>query len=554
MPTATSRRSPMPPLDLPRQVMRRAGLVALAVVLLALGLGLLQVDDDIADEADAAMTLARLMAQLGTLAQTDDRSALAALRAIQDEHPLRHLELQVHAGDGRLLLAPPAPAPASVPLRWLLRLHRELLAGPDARRVDWPVARPDGGRWTVSLAASHEGERREAMTSLATLLGLLLLCVAGLLLVMRWNVRQAFAPLGRLLAAIAGIELHDARAVQALPTMPIRELEAVAAALRHLGGALEAAEVQRRLLSQQVLTLQEDERARLARELHDEFGQRLTALRVDAAWLARRVAGQPALQSVVDGMSAQCERVQGDIRSLLTRLQPFGQTGQTGQTGPTGPTGEAGEASGVPVDSLARLLALLRALVASWNGADRDGVEHDGVEHDGATRYALDLAWCDADGRPLPWPAGAEVGSGPGALCLSRALLLTLYRISQEALTNVSRHAQADVARLSLRCSGAALPGECLRIDWQCSDDGMGLPDRRNDARRDARDARADAPTDVRTGGGSAVQRGNGLAGLQQRVWAQGGDLRWSPLQPGGLRPGLRLEAGFSAWLLPPPA
>ena len=68
--------------------------------------------------------------------------------------------------------------------------------------------------------------------------------------------------------------------------------------------------------------------ARLARELHDEFGQRLTALRVDAAWLARRAADTPAMQGqvqqVVDGMADQCRQIQRDIRGLLARLQPFG--------------------------------------------------------------------------------------------------------------------------------------------------------------------------------------------------------------------------------------
>jgi two-component system sensor histidine kinase UhpB len=507
----------MPPLDLPRLVMRRAAVVALVVLLLALLLGLVRMGDDIEEEVDAAMALAGVMAQLGSLADTDDTTALAALQAVKRDARLRHLLLHVRAADGSLLLAPPAPEAVALPMRWLLTWHREWLSAPDARHVAWQVPRPDAAPWTVSLTASHESERHEAMGSFIDMLLLLLGCVAGLLAVMRWNVSRAFAPLGRLLEAIARIEGHDARAVQALPTMPIRELEAVAAALRHLGAALESAEAQRRLLSQQVLTLQEDERARLARELHDEFGQRLTALRVDAAWLARRVAEQPALKSVVDGMSQQCERVQLDIRSLLTRLQPFGPSGETADA---------------PVESLARLLALLRALVASWHAGHREG-----AAHDGCTRYALDLAWCDADGRAMAWPAGAE----SGALCLPRDLLLTLYRISQEALTNVARHARADEARLSLRCRGVAAPGQAVRIDWQCSDDGVGLPQ-----------AGSDGSTDARTNGGSAVKRGNGIAGLQERVWAQGGDLRWSALQPGGLRPGLRLEAGFNARLLPP--
>lgn len=497
--TLDAGRSHRSPLDLPRQVMRRAGLVALAVLLLALALGLARMGGDIDDEVDAAMALASVMAGLGQLAQRDDASALASLRALQAGHPLRHLVLQVQGADGRLLLGP-APEPAEAPpLGWLLALHRQVWSQPDTRRVAWQVPRAEGGPWTVSLTASHASERREAMRGLVDTLGLLLACVAGLLLVMRWNVRQAFAPLGRLLDAIAGIEGHDTRAVRALPAMPIHELEAVAAALRHLGAALDSAEAQRQRLSQQVLTLQDDERARLAHELHDEFGQRLTALRVDAAWLGRQVADQPALKAVVDGMSLQCEQVQQDIRSLLARLQPFGPLVDESTSG----------------ESLARGVALLQALVASWQAGGRD--------HTAACR--LELAWIDDAGVSQPWPEGEAAE----ALCLPRALWLTLYRISQEALTNVARHAQARQAVLGLRCTGGRQPGETLRIDWQAWDDGIGLPE----------------PTAV-------TPRGNGLAGLQQRVWTQGGEWRASPWQPGDLRPGLRLEARFSSRLLSP--
>jgi two-component system sensor histidine kinase UhpB len=361
----------------------------------------------------------------------------------------------------------------------------------------WTVPRAGGTFWTVSLAASHESERREAMGSFVDMLALLLVCVAGLLLVMHWNLRLAFAPLGRLLEAIAGIEQHDAQAVRSLPTMPIRELESVAVALRHLGAALDAAEAHRRLLSQQVLTLQEDERARLARDLHDEFGQRLTALRVDAAWLARQVHDQPALKDVVDGMAAQCALVQADIRSLLTRLQPFGP-----------PTAAAQDA-----ESLARGLALLQALVNSWHGGERPG---------GMT-CRLELQWQDADGLVQPFPEGTEA-EGMG---WPRPLWLTIYRISQEALTNSARHAQAGELALSLHCRGGRLPGQALRIDWQARDDGIGLPTTRS----------------------AALPRGNGLAGLQERVWAQGGELQLAPWRPGHARPGLVLGAGFDTCL-----
>ncbi|OYU76830.1 MAG: hypothetical protein CFE45_31265, partial [Burkholderiales bacterium PBB5] len=122
------------------------------------------------------------------------------------------------------------------------------------------------------------------------------------------------------------------------------------------------------------------ERGRLARELHDEFGQRLTALRVDAAWLARRVADQPALLAVVQGMSGHCEQVQQDIRQLLSRLQPFGASGL--------------DAEG---ESLLTLTALLHALVAAWS--PREG---------GGGAPCCTLQWQGADGRPVVWPADEQ--------------------------------------------------------------------------------------------------------------------------------------------------
>ena len=524
-----------PPLDLPRLLMRRAGGVALAVLLLALGLGLARVGSDIEAEVDAAVALAQLVARLGPLAQADDAQALAVLRAVEAEHPPRHLLLSVLTDDGRQLLAPAVAPPDAWPLRALLALHQRLSPTPDARKVSWTLARPAGARWTVLLTASPESERREAVINLAGTLSLLLACITGLLLAMRWNLRRALAPLDRLLAAITGIENHDLQRVQALPPMPVRELEAVAASLRHLAGALAAAEARRRLLSQQLLTLQEDERARLARELHDEFGQRLTALRVDAAWLSRRLADQPETAPVIKGMAEQCQQIQHDIRGLLTRLQPFGPAaaalpgadgaddadggegalaaGPGGGIAAGGATGgvtvlAADRAAGFETQSLARLSELLRSLVAAWSStAGREG-----------TVYRLEWLTEHANRQTGPGPAIAEAEAE--AWRLPQALALSLYRISQEALTNVARHAQARQAVLRLVCRLPLTPGASGSIAWSVSDDGVGLPD-----------------------GDAARWRGNGLSGLRERVWAQGAELQLA--RPPGGGGGLLLSARF---------
>jgi two-component system sensor histidine kinase UhpB len=86
---------------------------------------------------------------------------------------------------------------------------------------------------------------------------------------------------------------------------------------------------------------------------------------------------------------------------------------------------------------------------------------------------------------------------------LPRELSRALYRISQEALTNVARHARATRAVLQLTLQRRA-DGDLLH--WQVSDDGQGLGE----------------PA-------VALQRGNGLAGIRQRVWALGADLECDP-------------------------
>jgi two-component system sensor histidine kinase UhpB len=506
-----------PPFDLPRLVMRRAFATALAGLLLAAALGLMRVNQNITEEVDAAMSLASVMARLGSLDQVDDRSALASVRETLAQEGLRHLTLHIVDSHGRVILRPLPPPPDPALLGWLYELHRQTLSAPDGRRATWAVRRPDGGRWIVSLAATHESERVEALNDLAGALALLLACFGALLLAMAWNVRRAFAPLTALLAAIGRVEHQDYAAVRELPRMPIHELESIATALRELVQALDAAESERRLLSQQVLTLQEDERQHLARELHDEFGQRLTALRLDAAWLARRLADQPELHGVVTGMGERCAEVQHDIRDLLVRLRPLG------------PVEDDGPDARLP---LARLVQLLEGLVAGWQ-ASTHGDVNAGSDVSAAPDAATPTRWrlaLSQIGHPallgtLALPLDPAVAASTR---IPRELALAVYRISQEALTNAARHAQAREVVLALTLDWQTQPPTLV---WSVQDDGVGLPD----------------PAASR-------QRGNGLGGMQERVWALGGTWRVGPAEtdrgpepdPDPAHPGLRLSANLT--------
>jgi two-component system sensor histidine kinase UhpB len=347
------------------------------------------------------------------------------------------------------------------------------------------VERSGGGHWTAVVTPSADSEEHEALQNLLGLFALLVACSIAMLLVMRINVRRAFRPLESLLAAIAGIEREDLAAVKALPSMPVRELETTSQALKQLASSLEQAEEARRLLAQQVLTLQEDERQRLARDLHDEFGQQLTALRADASWLRRRLGTDSTAVAVAEGMDDHIARIQRDVRDLLARLQPLGA--QTHATDPAG------------TESAGRLRALLEALAASWSRPDDAGLR---------CTARVRISACQ--------PPHADFQQGAD-LHLPRSLVLALYRMSQEACTNAARHAGARRVAIDVAIDVGA--DGVNHVDWTACDDGAGL-----------------------VGGDGALRRGNGLAGMRERAWAHGGSFEWFATNPSPMK-GLRLHA-----------
>lgn len=473
-----------PVLDLPRLILRRAAWVALGALFVAAAFGWRSAGEDIEDEVLGAQRLVELLQQLNSEAPLD-ATALAA----QGQGPgLRHLRVTVRDAQGREVFAPGPDASPSLPMGWLLDAHRRWQALPAPRMVQWSVQRPDGV-WTVRAQVSAEAERREALDDLARLLGVLTLGLLVLWWALRLGLRRAFAPMAQLLQAISTLATEGATRLKRLPPMPIRELAAIHAALLRLADDLTRAQDERRLLSQKVQSVQEEERVRLARELHDEMGQRLTALRVDIAWLLRQPMDD-ALKSVMRSMSERCAEVQQDLRGVLSSLRPLAGTGAADEPVP-----------------LERVLHLIRDLVASWcAGAAAQDRQ--------VLQPSFETAQSEGDGDKGSAPLSEVLEQ---RLQLPASLALALYRLSQEGLTNVARHAQAT--RAILRLTVLLRDGEAHGVDWSLTDDGVGLPP-----------------------GADVLHRGNGLGGMQERVWALGGEWQIAPAADGS-RPGLRLWA-----------
>ena len=175
-----------------------------------------------------------------------------------------------------------------------------------------------------------------------------------------------------------------------------------------------AAEREVRTLSRRLLTAFEEERRRLGRELHDDVSQRLARLAIDAARIER---DRPASTTGTDlsAMRAEIASLSADIHALSRRLHP------------------------TVLDDL----GIVEALRAEADRFSR------------AESVAVDLRLAEPEGTLTP----------DAALCL--------YRVAQESLRNVARHAHAQQVEVSLR----ATDGGC---ELEVRDDGTGFdPDER---------------------------------------------------------------------------
>jgi len=164
------------------------------------------------------------------------------------------------------------------------------------------------------------GESRDAVLVLSAfaLLSALLICTA---------VRRALRPLEQLSTAFVRIGEGDYHGT--LPEQGPPELARLTSGLNRMAERLAMAAAQNRRLNERLLTLQAEERADLARDLHDEVGPMLFAVDMTAATIERLVETGRASDITTHARSIHdaVARMQRHVRALLERLRPLHAVG-----------------------------------------------------------------------------------------------------------------------------------------------------------------------------------------------------------------------------------
>lgn len=375
-------------------------LTGAAAVALALG-ARASVAAEVAASSHSARSL--VLAALATLSGTVPGERLPAALAERLVEP-RHARITVYEGlSGRSLSPGTATPRPDLPPRWFVRLlsppgqATELPIVQDRLRYGMVMIAPDP---TVGLAALWRDARTLALLTAAAALAQVLATAMIL--------RAGLAPLARLREVVNRLGRGELSARAGAVTTP--DLAPLAADVDRLGAALGAAEAERARLSRQVVGRGDQERKAIARDLHDEYGPCLFALRVEAQAIRDR-ATDPALREHADNILSIAAEIRRVNSALLAGLRPMA----------------LGQLPFAAV--LADLMAEARA-------------------RDPGVAWTIDLP------DTLPEP--------------DEATALTIYRILQEASTNSLRHAGATRIAASVRHA----PGRGWTV--RLSDDGRG--------------------------------------------------------------------------------
>jgi two-component system sensor histidine kinase UhpB len=360
----------------------------------------------------------------------------------------RHLRIHLAGKAATVLNLPAAGAEDDAPgwFRWAVM--------PEPVVEERLLSDGAGGQSALRIEAESGDEIAEAWRETEGFLYLLLALALAVYGLVHITVGRAFRAVGEIMEGLEGIEKGEYG--KRLPGFALPEFQRISRAFNHMAAALEKSRDENRALIRESLSIQEEERRHLARELHDEFGQSVTAIKAMAA--ALRNHGDANHEAAAHIM-ALCDRLFSVVRAMMRRLRPS------------------------ILDELG-LSVSLEDLVENWRI--------------GQPGLAIECA-CEA---------GLDEFAG--------AASIHLYRIVQECLTNVARHAEAR--QVSIRLGLADAEGHGW-IELAFRDDGRGFD-----------------PTQPR--------RGFGLAGMKERVAGLGGQFTLETGPGGGTAIDIRIPYG----------
>lgn len=366
----------------------------------------------IAAETASGTTTAGLLVQLAL----EDMKSASDLDVTLDKlskelSHVRHVRVEYRHAPGSPVDKLITPRPEQEAPSWFLNWF-----GPRRTTAIFPAVNAEEGTGELVISTEPADEVDEIWDELVFLIGLLSAISVGIVSLIWLSTNITLKPLRNL---VEGLNRLEKGQFDRLGDIRVAELQHVGQEFNRLATSLARAEADYRLLIGRLMSIQESERKKLARELHDEFGSSLFGIRAAASCIIEAASANgperdrfAKITERAGTISSLADMIQRQNYLILERLQP------------------------IVLDQMG-LYSALGHLVDDWS-----------ADHNGFI---------------------CELRTPPGRPVLDEEVSLTIYRIVQECLTNIARHSQATHASIAI----TAAADQSMRI--RIADDGVGL-------------------------------------------------------------------------------
>ena len=296
----------------------------------------------------------------------------------------------------------------------------------------------------ILIRADPSAEISEVWHETKNIIGMFVLFVVMAILIVYYTLGRGLAPISVILNGLEGIERGEYRL--RLPMFNLKELSQISEKFNLMASVLENTREENRELTQKSLAIQERERQNLAHELHDELGQSITAVKAVATSIGQADQDPSALKDSVHTIIDVSNHMYDVARVMMRRLRP-------------------------PVLDEFGLITALQDMIDDWNSVHED-------------------VFCE-------FKFNGQFDQ------LDEDVKINVFRIVQESLTNVIKHARASKVGIELNLEEISSAGQeeiPCHLLLNIADNGVGFNE-------------------------SKLKRGLGFLGMQERIDALTGDI-----------------------------
>lgn len=273
-----------------------------------------QARNAVSNEVDSSIKLALQLIKISV--GTNKSNETDWIYRLSTLEQTRHLKIQLKKPSGviiNIMRSAPPDKRQEAPPSWFVKLVVS-----EYPKAEHQISTFDNHSFTLVIQANPMDEMTEVWHETIAFFSSILLLVLLTFLSVHLVFNKTLQAIQTIIENLKDIEKGEYQ--KKIPDFSTLEYDSIAKAINHMNDVLNSTQQQNQALTQHSLEIQEEERQRLSQELHDEFGQSLTAIKVMAVTAGYE---ETDTKTIASSIVEICDHLMTVLRSMMKQLHPL---------------------------------------------------------------------------------------------------------------------------------------------------------------------------------------------------------------------------------------